>query len=227
MNNNAKRLVAIVGIGLALMMPMYRAFADTMGQLSAEWWQWALSIPTSVSPLTDTTGDNAVVGQRGSIWFLAGVSNGGTVVRNVSVPQGASLFFPVVNAINFNTPGICGQSSNDLLIADMRAASKAFIDKVTQLSATVDGIAINLNNSRVQSEVFEITLPKDNLFAPFCTDIATGGVFSPAVDDGFYVLLNPPSVGNHTVHFHAKNASQKFEEDVTYNISVKPVKLHE
>ena len=41
-------------------------------QLTGEWWQWALSIPTSVNPLLDTTGERCMIGQRGSTWFLAG-----------------------------------------------------------------------------------------------------------------------------------------------------------
>ena len=75
--NNRKRFVAITGLGLALMMPINRAFGDAdsefLAKLTAEWWQWALSIPTVVNPQSDTTGQNAVVGQRGPIWFLAGV----------------------------------------------------------------------------------------------------------------------------------------------------------
>jgi hypothetical protein len=60
-----------------------------------------------------------------------------------------------------------------------------------------------------------------------CADLGAGGVFSPAVDGGFYVLLDPLSVGHHTLHFHAKNAgrARKFEVDVTYNITVVPVLL--
>src|SRR6516162_4753678 len=75
MKNNAKRFASIVGIGLALIMPLNKTFADSeskafansdfLKQLSGEWWQWALSIPTSVNPLADATGDNAFVGQRG------------------------------------------------------------------------------------------------------------------------------------------------------------------
>jgi hypothetical protein len=46
MKNNTKRLVAIVGSCLALIMPISRAFAQakSVEQLRAEWWQWALSI---------------------------------------------------------------------------------------------------------------------------------------------------------------------------------------
>jgi hypothetical protein len=80
MTSNTRRFVAIVVVGLALMIPIRMGFADSesMGsadfesfkQLSAEWWQWALSIPTSQNPLVDQTGEKSVVGQRGSVWFL-------------------------------------------------------------------------------------------------------------------------------------------------------------
>ena len=104
--------------------------------------------------------DNAVVGQRGSIWFLAGVFSGGTVVRYVFVPQGTALFFPVVNQIN-----IRGQGSNNLSVGFMRGLSLNFINGVSNPSVTVDGIVIK-KVPRVRSVVFEIALPKDNLFVP-------------------------------------------------------------
>jgi hypothetical protein len=229
MNNNTKRFVAVVGIGLALMLPINRAFAQALEQLSVEWEQWALSIPTSVNPTLDKTGENAVVGQRGSVWFLAGVSNGGTATRTCSVPQGVALFFPVINSVNINTPNVCGQKE-PVTVSELRAASAAFIDKASNLSVTVDGIAIkNLQRVQQPSPVFSVALPEDNIFDKPCVDGDLGnvpaGIYSPAVDDGFYVLLDPLRVGNHTLHFHAKNASQKFEEDVTYNLTVVPVSL--
>src|SRR5262245_49968482 len=127
MNNNTRRFVAIIVVGLALIMPIKRAFAQSLQQLSAEWWQWALSIPTSVNPLTDTTGEDAFVGQRGPVWFLAGVFNGSTATRTCSVPEGEQLFFPVINQINFNTPTVCGQNGKNLTVSEMRALSAAFI----------------------------------------------------------------------------------------------------
>jgi hypothetical protein len=96
--NSTRRFVAIAGIGLALMMPVKMAIAESdnnmssaesesFKKLSAECWQWALSIPTSVNPLLDTDGTNAVVGQRGPVWFLAGTFSGGTATRTCSVPE--------------------------------------------------------------------------------------------------------------------------------------------
>ena len=51
MSNNTRRFGAIVGIALALIMPIGTAFADSLEQLSAESWQWALAIPTFVNPM--------------------------------------------------------------------------------------------------------------------------------------------------------------------------------
>src|SRR5271165_590144 len=226
MRKNTRCFLAIVAIGLALITPIRMAFADSESftQLSAEWWQWALSIPTSVNPMLDTTGQNGVVGQRGSIRFLAGTFGGGTVTRICAVPEGKALFFPVINQINFNTPGVCGQSQENLTVKDMRAASAAFVKGATNLSVTVDGIPIK-NLRRIKSELFEVALPEDNVFDGLCGGPGTlpTNVYSPAVDEGFYVLLDPLDIGKHALHFHAENSSQGVIQDVTYNLTVVPV----
>ena len=106
----------------------------------------------------------------------------------------------------------------------MRASAAAFIDGATNLSVKVDGKAIK-NLPRVQSQVFEVAVPEENVFDAPCLGNAPAGIYSPAVDDGFYVRLNPLQIGNHTLHFHAENPSQGFTLDVTYNLTVVPVLL--
>lgn len=49
------------------------------------------------------------------------------------------------------------------------------------------------------------------------------GIYSPAVDDGIYVHLNPLAVGPHTLDIRAENPSQGFALDVTYNLTVVPI----
>jgi hypothetical protein len=108
MKSNTRRFIAtIVAIGSALMLLLNTAFAQTPEKksLTAQWVEWALSIPTSKNPQEDTTGENCMVGQSGSIWFLAGVFGGGTTAtRTCSVPADKVLFFPVANSFNINTP---------------------------------------------------------------------------------------------------------------------------
>jgi hypothetical protein len=65
-------MFAAIGITFGLLMPPKTASAEPgilpSGQLpalTAEWWQWALSIPTSVNPQLDDTGQNCMVGAAG------------------------------------------------------------------------------------------------------------------------------------------------------------------
>lgn len=230
MTTNANRFMRAAAVGLGLMAPMQLALADSDSDayhsLSAEWWQWALSIPPSVNPLADATGEKCMVGQQGSTWFLAGIFNSGEpTVRSCSIPKGTALFFPIINSVNVDTPNVCGQGSAHLSVGDLRAGAAAFIDGATKLSAEVDGKPIR-NLRRVKSKVFAVALPEDNLFDAPCSGQkdpnVPAGVFARAIDDGYYVRLNPLKAGTHTVHFHAENPGQNFVLDVTYNLTVAP-----
>jgi len=203
------------------------AYADGQDfkRSSAEWWQWALSIPESVNPLLDTTGEQCMIGQRGDEWFLAGVgfTAPGPKVRACSIPEGVTLFFPVINIINFDTPNACGQG-DPLPTSVYRELSAAFIDGSSNLSASVDGQPIKQLH-RVRSPVFAVALPEENVFngPAVCNGTLPAGIYSPAVDEGYYVRLNPLKVGTHQVKFHAEQLSAGFVQDVTYNLTVVPV----
>jgi len=227
-------LVRTIVMALAFMMPLNIALADpeemasgetrSFEKLSAEWQQWALSIPAPENPQLDTTGQNCVVGQRGPVWFLAGVFGGGPATRTCSIPEDKALYFPVINSVQINTPNVCGQTGV-LSVRELRNAATLFIDGATNLSVTVDGIAIK-RLRRVRSKVFVVALPEKNIFVEPCAPLPVpAGIYSPAVDEGFYVLLKPLSLGPHALHFHAENPSQGFTLDVTYNLTVVPVSL--
>jgi hypothetical protein len=232
-----KCLFTIAGIVVGLMMPVKTAFADPdklpPGQFpafAAQWWQWALSIPTSVNPLLDTTGENCMVGQRDFVWFLGGVNGGGSATRTCSVPDDKTLFFPVVNSVNANSPNVCGQDATNLSVKELRDSVKPGIDGARNISVQVDGIAVKKNLlRREQSQVFDVALPEDNLFDKPCTDLGLGnvpaGIYSPAVDDGYYVALSPLKAGSHILHFHADNKDGTVAQDVTYHLEVEAVSL--
>src|ERR1700759_1792142 len=234
MNNSMRRFVAIVGIGLGLLMPIKRAFGDDeaeiLAQLRAEWGQWALSIPASVNPQLDIThGRNAVVGQRGPVWFLVGIfdpsHNGNTATRDCSVPQGTALFFPVINGVGINTPNICGSPPES--VSDVRRDAAMQIEGAANLSVTLDKVPIRVP-PRVRSKVFSVALPENNVFdSPFLCGPGgvPAGIYSPAAGDGFYVLLGPLSVGGHTLHIHAEQPAGTINQDITYNITVIKVLL--
>ena len=214
-------VLVIVGGGLS---SQAQGESELLAGTTAQWWQYAISIPPSTNPLLDAKGDDCMVGQRDPMWFLAGTFlSGGTVNRTCAVPAGEWLFFPVINSVQINVPGVCGQTGS-LNAAQLRALAAPFIDAATNMSVRVDGrIAKNL--VRIQSDVFATTIPADNIFNGPCGGPGTvpPGVYSPSVDDGYYALLKPLSVGNHTLVIHAESTG--FVLDVTYLLKVAPVRL--
>lgn len=128
-----------------------------MLDVTARWWQWAISIPSSVHPLTkkniDPTGaDYCMVGQQGEDWFLGGVfkevdvlpdstrmqagrkqaSGKGIEVtevkRKCTIPLGKSILIPVLN-------GECSTAEelalgNPATPADLRRCAKTQADAV-------------------------------------------------------------------------------------------------
>ena len=214
------------GLLLGLALAAGTAFADDqLSGLTAQWWQSMLSMPPGVNPAADLTGADCMVGQRGPVWLLAGTFSGGSATRNCSIPQGEWLFFPVVNFVNFNTPN-CNQGPGNLSAETLRSQIVAIVDGATNLSVKLDGEPVK-NIVRVKSVVFAVTLPVDNVFGPNACGVNMGlsGVFSPAIDDGFYTLLPPLSAGKHTLHISGQMPAANVTVDVTYKLRIVPVLL--
>ena len=127
----------LLALGLALAAPAMAGDtaakggdAPTVRELSAAWWQWALSIPASVNPLGDPTGSLCGVGQHGKVWFLGGTLDGSPANRSCKVPAGTAIFFPVINAE-------CSVIEDQTLQnkAELQACAKGFMDLVTRARA--------------------------------------------------------------------------------------------
>ena len=129
----------------------------------------------------------------------------------------------MVNSVPFESPGVCGQDEKNIPLKELRANTARVVDGVTSKRVTVDGKPIK-NVHRVRSKVFEVTLPEDNTFTFFAFDVpCPAGTYGPTVDDGYYVLLDPLYVGNHTLHIHTENVDTGFTLDVTYILNVVPM----
>ncbi len=212
---------ATLGIGFGLCVATSIARADDhadLGQLTAQWWQWAFSIPKPLNPIDDSTGGSCMIGQSGSIWFLAGNFGGSTVVRACSVPEGTTLFFPVINSVFFN----CNPSDNKPVKVHRKEVGD-YIDSVRlrDLNVTLDKRPVYPFN-RVQSDVFAIAMPANNFGG------CNAGVYSPNVDDGYYVKLDPLKVGQHTLRIQAvapgSDPLVPFTLDVTYHLTIVDVR---
>ena len=96
----------------------------TYGELTAAWVQWMQAIPADVNPVGDMTGEHALEGQSGDVYFLAGTFGNDEdteVIRIINEGgefTGKSLFFPVLNGWFLNGPG---ESYTD---AEMRALAE-------------------------------------------------------------------------------------------------------
>lgn len=189
-------------------------YGQTYGQWAADWWAWEFTKPADVTSQIGA-GTNGPGNSGSNVWFPDAVFDSGPVTRDFTVPAGTAIFMPVVNSIYVQFP----TDDPQLTVDQMRALNKDAIDSMTGISASIDGIAVNnISAQRVQSPVFQYTnVPADSLGAQL--GITPGSV---AVDDGYYLMLSPLSVGTHTIHVTGSSTELGFSADVTVNITVTP-----
>ena len=238
-------MVISVLLALIVVMPMAvgavgqgsKKTSGKTAKLAAAWTQWAYSQPLNESPLIgsyeggEKCNGTPVSLTPGDTWFLAGTSNGETVVRTCTVPTGKQLFFPVASATFFITePGETKKIARDYVrnfINDLLA------DPDLGIAVTVDGTNLYSNRiDRARTPFFTVTFPEDNIFG---VNPETGKPFvAPGeyqtITDGLWVTLPPLSKGEHTIHFElsAPNVDvdpgtagiQPFTQDNTYRLTV-------
>ena len=214
--------------------PNSHPFGKTYGEWNAGWWQWSFSVPASKNPGRATDGAvDCRVGQSGNVWCLAGYfPNGGsggpfTFTRSCTVPAGKALFIPIINSWADN---VCnnGQPPNPppFTVDQLRAFAASGVIPATNLHASIDGNPVtNLESYRAISPVFSYTLPPspDNLIdAAFGVSLPgtcwPSLTVTPAVADGFYIMLTPLSAGSHSINFGGSGPGITL--DVTYNLTV-------
>jgi hypothetical protein len=184
---------------------------------SGQWSQWAFSIPTSVNPLVDESGQHCMVGQNGSSWKLA-PNFGGNSNRSCTVPQGAKLQFMVAGGTYVYTPGFCGDVPG-LSVRDQRAIIAAYVDTLTT-QVLLNGQPVP--TQRVRSAVFSAAIPADNLFTLGCGGPGSvpAGVFR-SVDDGYFAEIENLPAGTHTLQMLATNGGG-FNQNVVFTLTVVP-----
>ncbi len=212
-----------------------KAFGRTYGEWSAKWWQWLFSVPASESPFLGQGEVDCQINQHGPVVFLAGAPSGTTAVRSCTVPAGKPLFFPVLNGVYRNEP------PENLTVAEKRDVLEKFFSdthpgfpadfgfpgvRACKVTATLDGAPVNLKTPivRVQSPPFLVDSGDDPVFPP-------ANLIEPeAISEGFWVLLGPLSVGEHTLHFSGSFCELDNSNDhplfapvsVTYTLTVGP-----
>jgi hypothetical protein len=166
---------------------------DDWSALSAQWWQWALSIPAASNPVADADG------------------------ASCTVPANSPLFFPVINSAFVDTPD-CGQEGKSYSVEEMRAILDPILDGASGIEATLDNRPIK-SVRRVKSKVFAAVFPANSLWdAPGTSCLVPGRIYSPSVDDGYYVRLRGLPEGVHQLAFRGAFADG-FSIDVVYTLN--------
>ena len=229
---NHLHLFAIVGVALVIIVSsiipfakadsmnpsMYSTDSKPFGQPYKDWivkfWQWLYSIPQKENPNLDNTGAKCAINQNDPhVWFLV-PTFGGSAERTCTIPAGKAILFPILS-------GDCDYSANPKVKTEsdlLRCASQGNEGGV--MEATVDGVKLqNLDKYRVQTSLFDLSVPKDNAFGEPTAK-------TQAIADGFYVFLQPLSPGKHDIHFSGNvvdnptTGTQSYSTDVTYHLII-------
>jgi hypothetical protein len=184
-------------------------------------WKWLVTIPAvpeGEHPMSDLVGENCERGQEStnsSVFYLSG-AGGQTVKRLCEVPAGKGLLIPVMTVVATDKeyPG----SS----IADLARVVKEDQDSVTSLSLDVNGTNYtfdDLKPFRTATGEFQVTFPKEGIFG------VTEEGPSKAIADGYYLITEPLSPGNYTIHFNGALGDPlegtNFQHDISYLVTVK------
>lgn len=188
-------------------------------QLAKEWLRWVMDVPWSTGPVNDLTGAACAEGQDGPVWFLAGTP-GGDATRSCTIPEGKTLFFPLINIWWVFAPQwYPDQASID---ADLPGISEYFDSEraaICELTVKVDGVDIagDIEDADGKTWVkamnlFDVELNADNYISAYGV---SGGEYS-AVTAGWFAKIKPLSPGDHVLEF---GGQQCYPDGSTWAVS--------
>ena len=165
----------------------------TIDRWAAKWWQWAFDNP---DVLFDTTGEFGGLGDVGGPVFFAEGSGGGEATLRYNVPSDQYILLPVATYLwTFFDP--CAEPR-----CATRIVNQNFIDGISGAYAIVDGQRVwNMRDHLVRVN------RRDPLIflvdaGPIDPDSGYGGIL-PAVEGGYWLMLEPLSPGRHHLQFGA------------------------
>ena len=156
-----------------------------------KWWTWWVGIPINKHPVKDySDSERCSVMQNGSVWFLPDIIPGeGKINYYCNVPLGKAVMLPI-------TTTFC-DSGTDGPMTDTEIAECAdnILTPLNNMQVIVDGKNVDLERSLVQTDFFNITIPKN--------PIDIWGTIKPgaykALATGYFIFLHDLSPGEHTI----------------------------
>jgi hypothetical protein len=228
-----------VGNNPGVLPPGSTPFGMSYPQWHVACWNWAMSMPEATNSMLNVDDEedltnpaphplwvgpyDASAGQSGHVWFLAQAY--ALVEREATIPAGTPLCFPLLSHMVWGWPPVPAAEEW------MRFYLGLVLDTGV-VSCEIDGVPVqNLERYRHQSPAVPVVLGEDNLPG------LPPGEYGMMVDDGYYLILAPLSVGSHAIHWTAAmevipywNPWDPTPEppypqglmDVTYHITVVP-----
>jgi hypothetical protein len=190
-----------------------RPYGSTYGAWTVKWWQWLLSIPSHMNPLTDQTGQYWNLAQPISdVCFLAGNLGSTNRIfpeRKIKMEFGRSILLPVLNceANALEYPDL--QTHEDLL----RHVTHD-VNTIVKRDCFVNGI--RLNSERIPSDprIFRVSINEDNAFG-----VKNGGS-TDAAADGYWVFLKPLPQGVYNISFEGSCEFGRLNSGALYELEI-------
>lgn len=235
----------------AVFAPDAKVAGKTISQWSQDWWRWAYSYSIdNNSPFLDGVGATEAeqvptgLGDMGGAYFLAGAIGVNyvpgqylTANREVTVPSGTPIFFPVLNCENslfeaasdhenWGTP--LAEDADDLWSIVHTWPGYGPGDSPTGMEVRIDNTVLGQEQVLARRtpgspDGFYYTLPHDHVMTlNGYPQVPEGETLTTlAVTDGWWIMTKPLSVGKHTIEFKGGDPDF-FALDVTYTINVVP-----
>jgi hypothetical protein len=119
------------------------------------------------------------------------------------IPSGRAIFFPVLVKEDS-----LADDSDLKTEADLIKRCEQATNRLINIEASIDDQPMeHLENYRVRSEVFDLALPKDNVY-----NVKPG--LTRSVCDGYWLFIKPLKSGKHTIFFRGETS---LEEPYTIN----------
>jgi hypothetical protein len=172
-------------------------FGKSWEKWAAIWCSWMLSIPKKKNPSLDETGKYCSMNQNDeNVWFLTGTfGNIVPVKRKCTIPAGKAIFFPILVKEDSL------EEDSDLRTElELIKRSRDATNRVVHMEATIDGEKVGrLESYRVQSEVFDLTFPENNVYG-----VRPG--LTRSVCDGYWLFIKPLQIGKHFIDFKGETS---------------------
>lgn len=197
-------------------------FNLTRAEWLTKYWNWTASIPESMHPRNDETGDRCGVAQDGPVWFLDAPVGEGSIARAITckIPSDKAVFLPLLTGeCDYSEEKTddavtkCAREGNDGGSIELFLDGKLMIS-IKSTSQSQD----DYSTYRVLSDFFNIRYNSSNLW-----DLPADSFRARA--DGYFVIFKPLSAGEHTINLKTKvfspwSVDYNYLLDMTYKLIV-------